>query len=104
MLCSHLVEDAFGISLVYTYNLSAMGNVLFNDQDLQKRIIDQIIDNMMTPHYGCHFDLGAMIKLPMIPLGFYVDGKYVIRFDKMDKYVDIGGSGFLVNIGAALAL
>ena len=76
MLCSHLVEDAFGISLVYTYNLSAMGNVLFNDQDLQKRIIDQIIDNMMTPHYGCHFDLGAMIKLPMIPLGFYVDGKY----------------------------
>jgi hypothetical protein len=39
-----------------------------------------------------------------MPLGFYVDGKYIIRFDKLDKYVDVGGSGFLINIGAALAL
>jgi len=103
VLSSHLIEDAIGISLSNTYNLSEMGTELFNDQALQKKILDQIINNMMTPHFGCHLDLGTMIKLPMIPLGFYVDGKFIIRFDKMDKYVDIGGTGLLFNIGAAVA-
>jgi hypothetical protein len=57
---------------------------------------------MMTPHWGCHIDLGVMLKLPVIPLGFYVDGKFMIPFGKMDKNVDIGGLGLLVNSGVSL--
>jgi len=45
-----------------------------------------------------------MIKLPMVPVGLYADAKYIIQFDKLDKYVDIGGSGFLINLGLAFAL
>ena len=103
MLSSHLIEDAIGSTLNDTFNLSQMGQDLFKNDAVTKKIVDQIINKMMTPHYGCHLDLGAMIKIPMIPLGFYIDGKFIIRFDKMDKYVDIGGTGFLFNVGAALA-
>ncbi len=103
VLSSRLISDALGSALNDTFNLSQMGTDLFNKQDVQQKILNRIIDNMMTPHYGCHLDLGTMIKLPMVPLGFYIDGKFIIRFDKMDKYVDIGGTGFLFNIGAALA-
>jgi len=98
MLSSKLIDDA-----LRSYSSVPLSSDIFSSQDLQKKIIDQIINNMMTPHYGCHIALGSMIKLPMIPLGFYIDAKYIIRFDKMDKYVDIGGNGFLINLGAALA-
>jgi hypothetical protein len=103
MLSSQLITDAIGSTMNDTFNLSQMGPDLFNNQAVTKKIIDQIINKMMTPHYGCHLDLGTMIKIPMIPLGFYVDGKFVIRFDKLDKYVDIGGTGLMFNFGAALA-
>jgi hypothetical protein len=104
MLSSKLVSDALGSTLSGTYTMTQMSGQVFDNQVIMKKIIDQIINNMMTPHYGCHLALGTMIKLPLMPLGFYVDGKYIIRFDKLDKYVDVGGSGFLINIGAALAL
>jgi hypothetical protein len=103
MLSSQLIVDAIGSTLDTTLNLAQMGPTLFDNQAVTKKIIDQIINKMMTPHFGCHLDLGTMIKIPMIPIGFYVDGKFVIRFDKMDKYVDIGGTGLLLNFGVALA-
>ncbi len=103
MLSSKLIEDAIGSTLSSTMTLSQMGSGLFNNQEVMKKVIDKILDDLMTPHYGCHLAVGTMVKLPMIPLGFYLDAKYIIRFDKLDKYVDIGGNGFLFNIGAALA-
>ena len=55
------------------------------------KILNQIINNLFTPHYGMHLVAGASLKFPIIPLGFYIDGKYMIPFDKLDKNVDIGG-------------
>jgi hypothetical protein len=102
VLSSNLIQDALGSTLNGSYNMADMGQV-FDNTVIMKKILDKIIDNLMTPHYGCHIALGTMVKFPMIPVGFYIDGKYIIRFDKLDKYVDVGGDGFLVNIGAALA-
>jgi membrane-bound metal-dependent hydrolase YbcI (DUF457 family) len=102
MLSSKLIEEALGSDLDKKLTLSQMPQI-FDNQEIMKKILIKIISDLMTPHYGCHVALGAMIKIPMIPLGFYVDGKYIIRFDDLDKYVNVGGSGFLVNFGAALA-
>jgi hypothetical protein len=104
MLSSKLVEDAIGSTLDGTYTMAGMKTGIFDQNAIMKKIIDRIIDNMMTPHYGCHLALGTMIKLPMVPVGLYADAKYIIQFDKLDKYVDIGGSGFLINLGLAFAL
>jgi hypothetical protein len=76
---------------------------VLSDQKTMLKVLDEILNKMMTPHFGCHIALGAMVKIPMIPVGIYVDGKYIILFNKLDKYVDIGGNGLLINIGAALA-
>jgi hypothetical protein len=103
MLSSGLIEKAVASTLKGTYTLDQMGPAVFSNPDVKRKILNTIIDDMLTPHWGCHLDLGTMIKVPMIPLGFYVDGKYIIRFDKMDKYVDIGGNGLLFNFGIALA-
>ena len=103
VLSSQLVEDAVGSSLSGSYTLDEMQTKIFNQQEIQQKIINRIIDNLMTPHYGCHIALGTMIKPPLFPVGFYIDGKYIIMFDKLDKYIDVGGSGFLINVGAALA-
>jgi len=42
-----------------------------------------------------------MIKIPVLPVGLYVDGKYIIPFGDMDKKVDIGGTGLSLNTGIA---
>jgi len=102
MLSANLIQDALGSTLNTQMNYTQL-NTTFSDPTIMKKVLDEIISKMMTPHYGCHLALGAMIKIPMIPVGIYVDGKYIILFDKLDKYVDIGGDGFLINIGAALA-
>jgi hypothetical protein len=44
-----------------------------------------------------------MIKIPVIPLGFYIDGKYAIPFGDLDKNAKLKGYGFQVNGGIALA-
>ena len=44
-----------------------------------------------------------MIKIPVIPLGFYVDGRFLIPFDNMDPNVDLGGFGIVLNSGVSLS-
>jgi hypothetical protein len=102
MLSAKLIEDALGPTLNTQMNYSQL-NTTLSDPTIMKKVLDEIINKMMTPHYGCNIDLGAMIKIPIMPVGFYLDAKYIILFDKLDKYVDIGGNGLLINIGAALA-
>jgi hypothetical protein len=102
MLSANLIQDALGSTLNTQMDYSQLNSVMSNPKIMTK-VLDEILNKMMTPHFGCHIALGAMVKIPMIPIGIYIDGKYIILFDKMDKYVDIGGSGLLINIGAALA-
>ena len=101
MLSAKLIEDALGPTLNTQMNYSELNSVM-SDQTIMRKVLDEIINKMMTPHFGCNLDLGAMVKIPVVPLGFYLDAKYIILFDKLDKYVDVGGNGLLINIGAAL--
>jgi hypothetical protein len=41
----------------------------------------------------------------MVPVGLYVDGKYMIPFGQLDKNVkELKSSGILINAGLAFAL
>lgn len=78
--------------------LPPASNVLLRD------MLQKLIDQAKKPTFGIHIILGTMIKLPVIPLGFYVDGKYEIPFGDLDKKAGLKGYGFLLNGGIALAL
>ncbi len=97
-----IIEKALGTTLEDAFTLSALGADLFNNEEMMKKILEEILGSMMTPHFGCHIDLGVMVKIPVIPLGFYVDGKFLIPFDKMDPNVNLGGFGILLNSGISL--
>ena len=47
---------------------------------------------------------GMMAKLPVIPLAFFTDAKLMIPFGDMDDNVELGGVGFLINLGIALSI
>jgi hypothetical protein len=107
MLSKSLIENALGDKLNSAKNVAALATDLFGtnssaSREISKAIIEEIMGNMMTPHWGCHIDLGVLLKIPVIPLGVYVDGKFMIPFGKMDESVDIGGLGLLVNSGISL--
>jgi hypothetical protein len=103
MLSSHLVEDVINESAQGTKTLSSIADSLLDNTDVMKGVVKKIIGGLTQPSYGAHIDLGLMVKIPIIPIGVYVDGKFMIPFGKLDKYVDIGGMGMLVNAGIALA-
>ena len=103
ILNKNLIEDALGEVVNSTKSIEELGSDIFNNEDVSKAILEKIISSMMTPHWGCHLSLGAMIKLPVLPLGFYIDGKLMIPFDNMDEHVDLGGFGFLLNSGISLS-
>jgi hypothetical protein len=103
VLSRQLVEDALaeaGRSLGDANSLNSLA--LFSEEEIIQAVVEQIYTNLMIPHFGMHLDLGVMIKIPVIPLGVYVDGKLMIPFGEMDKYVDVGGFGLLLNTGISL--
>jgi hypothetical protein len=107
VLSRKLIEDALGDKLNSAKNVGALATDLFGtnssaSKEISKAIIEEIMGNMMTPHWGCHIDLGVLLKIPVLPIGVYVDGKFMIPFGKMDESVDIGGLGLLVNSGISL--
>ncbi|MGM0443253.1 MAG: hypothetical protein ACQEQV_03615 [Fibrobacterota bacterium] len=69
---------------------------------MMKKILDEITEGAKEPKMGMHFLAGAKIKLPVIPLGFYADGKYMLVFNN-DKY-ETETNGVLVNIGVMLGI
>jgi hypothetical protein len=102
VLSSKLVEDALGDQLNTTRTLSSLSGDLLGNQKIMDAVVKEITSQLMTPHWGCHLDLGVMIKIPIIPIGVYVDGKLMIPFKDLDASVNVGGFGFLVNSGIAL--
>jgi hypothetical protein len=97
-----IIEKALSKQLEGKFTLDALDSQLFSKDELMEDVLNLILDELMTPHLGCHIDLGVMVKLPLIPLGIYVDGKYMIPFDNMDEHIDLGGFGLVVNAGVSL--
>jgi len=94
-----LIADALESNIKEMSSLEGMGG--FNSRKVVESVVKELLSEMMTPHFGCHLDLGIMIKPPVLPLGVYVDGKFMIPFDDMD---DLGGLGFLLNSGISLSI
>jgi hypothetical protein len=107
MLSANLVQDVINESVKGPYDLSgganSLGGGLLGNNAIMKGVVNKIISGLTQPSYGAHIDLGVMVKIPVVPIGVYVDGKFMIPFGKLDKYVDIGGTGLLFNTGIALA-
>jgi hypothetical protein len=103
MLSNHLVEDAISETAQGTKTISTIGSDLLANTDVMKAVVNKIIGGLTQPSYGAHIDLGIMVKIPVIPIGIYVDGKFMIPFGSLDKYVTVNGMGLLLNGGIALA-
>ena len=103
MLSSHLVQDVINESAQGTKTIPTLATSLLNNSDIMKGVVEKIIAGLTQPSYGAHIDLGVMVKIPVIPIGVYVDGKFMIPFGELDKYVKLGGMGILLNGGVALA-
>ncbi len=102
-ISSKLIEDAIGTQLNKAFDVPALGTNVLGNVDVMQKVGKEIIAQMFTPHFGVHLDVGAMVKIPVVPIGFYVDGKFLIPLAKQDASVDVGGLGFLINAGVALA-
>lgn len=104
MLSSNLVEEVINEEAQGTKTISTLGRDLLGNSSIMKGVVQKIISGLTQPSYGAHLDLGFMVKIPVIPVGIYVDGKFMIPFAQLDKYVNIGGTGFLLNAGIAWSL
>lgn len=103
MLSSHLVQEVINESAQGTKTIPTLATSLLNNSDIMKGVVNKIIEGLTQPSYGAHIDLGVMVKIPIIPIGVYVDGKFMIPFGELDKYVKLSGMGILLNTGIALA-
>lgn len=103
VLNRELIEEALGEAIQGVKPISVLSGGVFENDQLTKKIMKKITRSLMIPHWGCHIVAGTMIKLPVIPIGFYFDSKLMIPFDNVDKHTDIGGFGFLLNTGISLS-
>lgn len=71
---------------------------------IMQQILQKLIDEGKEPVWGMHLLLGTMVKIPVVPIGFYADGKFMIPFGDFDETVDLGGRGLLLNMGITLSL
>jgi hypothetical protein len=100
VLSNHLVQDVINENASSQMDLTTL---VAPNNPIMKGVVNKIIEGLTQPTIGAHIDLGVMVKIPIIPIGVYVDGKFMIPFAQMDKYVDIGGMGILLNTGIALS-
>ncbi len=98
-LIENVLEDHFATTL---QTVQALGPDLFGNPDIMEAILEEVIAGLSEPKFGLNIVVGTQIKVPVIPLAFYVDGKLMIPFGQMDEYVDLNGFGFLVNGGVML--
>ena len=106
VLSGAFIEKTLGTTLSATRDVNNLQGSLFGqDNDAMVKIGKQFMKELMTPHMGMHLDLGASLKLPVMPVGIYLDAKYLIPFGDMDKDVDgLRASGILINGGLSFSL
>jgi len=103
VLSNKLVQDVINESAQGTKSINSLGTDVLGNSSIMQGVVKKIISGLTQPTFGMHLDLGLMVKIPVIPIGVYIDGKYIIPFSKLDPSVDIGGMGFVLNTGIALA-
>jgi hypothetical protein len=96
-----LLEDAIGDVLNDTMTVLELQSTL-GDPSNQQKVTEEIISRLMTPHFGMNIVVGFMVKPPVIPLGLYVDGKFMIPFGPFDEDAEVTGLGFKLNTGLVL--
>jgi hypothetical protein len=103
-LSTGLIEDAIGEKLSDPSGSQSIDDIVpvFADSANTKAIVTEIRNRMMTPHFGVNILAGVMVKIPIIPIGVYADGKFMIPFGPYDEDAQIKGYGFLLNAGIAL--
>ncbi|MBD3321255.1 MAG: hypothetical protein GF350_09190 [Chitinivibrionales bacterium] len=85
-------------------DINQLASALNRDSQALKPIVEKIIEGLTVPKFGMHIDAGIMIKLPVIPLGFYVDGKFMIPFGDFNEDAGLKGYGLLFNGGVSFGL
>ncbi len=76
----------------------------FKDGETLKPIIEEILAGLAVPKFGLNILVGTHVKLPVVPIGFYVDGKLMIPFGPYDEAANLTGYGFLLNGGITVGL
>lgn len=103
VLSAELIEDVLAEHLGSAQNtVQELGPDLFGNRDIMDAVLGRILDGLTEPKWGAHIVAGAQIKVPVIPLAFYIDGKFMIPFGELDEYTGLTGYGFLVNGGLML--
>ncbi len=103
VLSNKLVQDVINENAQGTKTIGTLSSDLLGNSSIMQGVVKKIISGLTQPTFGMHIDLGLMVKIPVIPIGVYVDGKYIIPFSQLDPSVDIGGMGLVLNTGIALA-
>lgn len=106
LLSGAFIEKTLGTTLATVRNVNNLQGSLFGqDNDAMVKIGKQFMKELMTPHTGMHIDLGATAKLPVMPVGVFLDARYLIPFGDMDKDVSgLRSSGILINGGVSFSL
>jgi len=97
------IIDTLGTDFSALQTLSSMA---VSQSDLLRILKDVVLDatKITEPKFGMHLILGSMVKLPVVPIGFYVDGKFQIPFGRLDEEAGLKGVGVMVNAGMTVGL
>jgi hypothetical protein len=106
LLSAGFIEKTLGNTLAAVTDVNNLQNALFGQNNSNmKKIGEQFMKEVMTPHMGMHFDLGVQLKFPVMPFGIYIDGKFLIPFGNLDKNVSsFKSTGLLINSGISFSL
>ena len=103
LLSANLIEKAVGNTLSTVNTLGDLNTNAFGSPTVETEIAKEFLNELFTPHWGGHLDLGVMLKAPFMPVGIYVDAKYLIPFGPLDPNVPaLKSNGILINSGIAL--
>jgi hypothetical protein len=97
-----IIETVKSHILAAANDISQLGDYLSNTT-IMKTVIEKLLDEAKKPTWGMNIVAGTMFKIPVVPLGFYVDMKYMIPFQEFDE-IELSGFGILLNTGVCLAL
>lgn len=81
-----------------TFESASAGGFSTTDTEASTKIVE---DNLLQSTFGGHLSVGAQVKIPVIPIALFVDGKWYMNAavsDAANKYP------FTVNAGIGFAL